>query len=113
ISAGLLEKLTIPLVKAEEARLRDLVEDEWWTDVTVAMLESMRIRIRGLVQFLDKTQRTIVYTDFADELSDAVEVSLPGTVPGTDMERFRAKAAAYLREHEDDITLQKLRRNKE
>jgi len=30
--------------------------------------------------------------------------------PGTNFERFRAKAAAYLKEHEDHVALQHLRR---
>ena len=30
-----------------------------------------------------------------------------------DIERFRAKALAYLREHEDNVTLQRLRRNRQ
>ncbi|WP_336870826.1 type I restriction-modification enzyme R subunit C-terminal domain-containing protein [Rhodococcus qingshengii] len=33
--------------------------------------------------------------------------------PGTNFERFRAKVAAYLEEHEDHIALQRLRRNKQ
>lgn len=62
---------------------------------------------------VEKTARNPVYTDFADELGEASEVSLSGTTPGTDMERFRAKAAAYLREHENHVALQRLRRNRQ
>ncbi len=112
IAAGLLLKLAIPAVKAHDELLQTLGEDEWWVDVTLPMLELMRTKIRGLVQFLDKGEKKVVYTDFADELTEATHVALPGTNPGTDMERFRAKAAAYLREHEDLIALQRLRRNK-
>lgn len=32
-------------------------------------------------------------------------------MPGTNWERFRAKARAYLRDHEDHLALQRLRRN--
>jgi type I site-specific restriction endonuclease len=39
-----------------------------------------------------------------------IEIDLPGVTPGTNPERFRAKAAAYLREHEDHLALQRLRR---
>ena len=46
-------------------------------------------------------------------LGDGIEVDLPGVTPGTNCERFRAKAAAYLREHEDHLALQRLRRNKQ
>jgi type I restriction enzyme R subunit len=38
-------------------------------------------------------------------------VGLPGVTPGTNWDRFRAKARAYLRDHEDHLALQRLRRN--
>lgn len=76
------------------------------------MLESARRRLRGLLQFLDKAKKNIVYTSFQDELSAPVNIDLPVSTPGTDMERFQAKAAAYLKAHQDHIALQRLRRNK-
>lgn len=36
-----------------------------------------------------------------------------GVTPGTNFERFRAKAEGYLREHLDNLALQRLRRNKQ
>jgi type I restriction enzyme, R subunit len=93
--------------------LESVAGDEWWIDVTLLMLELARLRIRGLVQFVEKTRRSPVYTDFEDELSEASAVDLPRVTPGIDFERFRAKAAAYLREHEDHVALQRLRRNKQ
>jgi len=76
------------------------------------MLESARRRLRGLPQFLDKAKKNIVYTSFQDELSESVNIDLPVFTPGTDMERFRAKAAAYLKAHQDHVAMQRLRRNK-
>lgn len=55
--------------------------------------------------------RAIVYANFADEVGEGTIVDLPGVMPGTDWERFRAKARAYLRDHEDHLALQRLRRN--
>ncbi|MBW0114105.1 DEAD/DEAH box helicase family protein [Pseudonocardia abyssalis] len=113
IAAVLLGKQAIPSV-AEQLALLDAVSgDEWWIDVTLPMLEFARLRIRGLVRFVEKGRRNPVYTDFADELSAAVEIDLPGVVPGTNPERYRAKAAAYFQEHEDHVSLQRLRRNKQ
>lgn len=76
------------------------------------MLELARRRLRALVQFLDPTAKAVVYTDFQDELSESTLVDLPGVTPGTNWDRFRAKAAAYLRQHQDHVALQRLRRNK-
>ena len=77
------------------------------------MLEVARLRIRDLVRFVDRGGRNPVYTDFVDEMGEAVEIDLPRITPGTNVERFRAKAAAYLRQHEDHVALQRLRRNKQ
>lgn len=77
------------------------------------MLEEARRKLRSLVRFIEKTRRNPVYTDFADTLGDSVEVDLPGVTPGANFERFRAKAEAYLREHLDNLALQRLRRNKQ
>jgi type I restriction enzyme R subunit len=52
----------------------------------------------------------VVYTDFEDELGDVAEVPLPLGGSAGDFERFRAKARAFLRAHENHITLHKLRR---
>ncbi|NLT31698.1 MAG: restriction endonuclease subunit R, partial [Propionibacterium sp.] len=113
IAAALLAKTTIPSVAEQAELLEEVAGDEWWVDVTPPMLELARLRLRGLTRFIDKTKRSPVYTDFTDELGPATEVHLPGVVPGTDLERFRAKAAAYLKAHQDHIALQRLRRNKQ
>jgi type I restriction enzyme R subunit len=58
-------------------------------------------------------KRDPVYADFTDELVAPIEVTLPGTAPGTNLERFREKVTACLRHHADHVTLQRLRRNKQ
>ena len=93
--------------------LDDVAGDQWWVDVTLPMLEVARLRIRGLVRFVERTRQNPVYTDFEDTLQDAIEVVLPQATAGLNWERFRAKASEYLREHEDHLALQRLRRNKQ
>jgi type I restriction enzyme R subunit len=112
IATGLLSQTAIPSVKAQEVLLEEIGGDEWWVNVTLPMLESVRRKLRGLLRFLEKAKRNQVYTDFADELSEATLVDLPGITPGTNWERFQAKARAYLRQHQDHVALQRLRRNK-
>ena len=110
IAAGLLGQTAIPSVAAQQSLLDEVASDQWWIDVTLPMLEVVRRRLRGLLQFLGK--KVVVYTSFQDELSEATLVELPGITPGADWQRFRAKAAAYLKQHQDHIALQRLRRNK-
>jgi type I restriction enzyme R subunit len=111
IAAALLAQTAIPSVKAVEQLLAELADDEWWVDVTLPMLETARRRVRGLVRFVPQERRAVVYTNFADENGSVEELELPYLTPGTNLERFRDKARAYLRAHEDHLALQRLRRN--
>ena len=111
--AGLLEeKAAIPMVRDQMALIQELQTDAWWQDATVPMLEAMRRRLRQLVQFIDKRQRKPVYTDFDDDLGSETAVDLPGFGQGTDDAKFRAKAQAFLRAHQDHVAIRKLRMNR-
>jgi type I restriction enzyme R subunit len=111
--AGLLqEKASIPMVQQQLALILDIQSDEWWQDVTTPMLETVRKRLRALVKLIDKQKRKPIYTDFEDQMGGEAEVGLPGFGAPDSFERFRAKARAFLKEHEDHIAIQKLRMNK-
>lgn len=111
IASALLGKTTIPSVKAQEQLLDQLAGDEWWVDVTLPMLELARRRVRALLRFVEKSKRPPIYSNFEDEVGDSTIVELPGVTPGTNWERFRAKARVYLRDNKDHLALQRLRRN--
>jgi type I restriction enzyme, R subunit len=111
IASGLLEQAAIPAIREQQELLDELAGEEWWIDVTLPMLEHARRCVRGLVKLLDKRKRAIVYTDFTDELGEVEQVELRGVGVTTDYGRFRDKVRAYLREHEDHVALQRLRRN--
>jgi type I restriction enzyme, R subunit len=111
--AGLLEeKSSIPMVRDQMALIQDVQTEEWWQDVTVPMLEGMRRRLRDLIKLIDKQQRKPIYTDFEDEMGGGMAVDLPGFGRGTDEAKFRAKAQAFLRAHQDHVTVHKLRTNR-
>jgi type I restriction enzyme R subunit len=111
--AGLLEeKSAIPMVRDQMALIQDVQTDEWWQDVTVPMLEVVRRRLRDLIKLIEKHQRKPIYTDFEDEMGDETSVALPGFGHGADDAKFRAKARAFLRAHQDHIAIHKLRMNK-
>ncbi|HEY8789200.1 MAG TPA: type I restriction-modification enzyme R subunit C-terminal domain-containing protein [Actinopolymorphaceae bacterium] len=113
IAAALLSKKTIPSVAEQLALLDDVAGDEWWVDITPSMLDVMRLRLRGLVRFVEKTRQNPLYTDFEDTIDVSKIVDFPHVISGLNWEWFRAKAAAYLKDHEDHVALQKLRRNRQ
>ena len=111
--AGLLEeKSAIPMVREQMALIQDVQTDEWWQDVTVPMLESMRRRLRDLIKLIEKQKRRPIYTDFEDEMGGETAIEVPGFGEGTNHAKFRAKAQAFLRAHQDHIAIHKLRMNK-
>ncbi len=110
--AGLLEeKSSIPMVHEQMPLIQDIQTDEWWQDVTVPMLENVRRRLRALIKLIEKQQRKPIYTDFEDVMGSETAIELPGFTSPDSYERFRAKTRQFLREHEDDLVIHKLRMN--
>ena len=95
IAAALEEKTAIPLVNAQMPLIQAMQTDEYWIDITVPMLEVMRRRIRGLVQFIEAARRNPVYTDFEDEIGEGIDRILPGF---DGLDRFRSKVEARIAE---------------
>ncbi len=62
------EKATIPAVKAQLDYLASMQESEFWEVMNLNALKGLRLRLRGLLPFLDKKKRKIVYTDFEDRV---------------------------------------------
>jgi len=102
---------SIPDVKKHMVLIEAVADEEWWQDVTLPMLEQARRHLRGLIKLLETTRRKVVYTDFEDAVGETTEVALPLGGSAGDFERFRLKVRAFLRTHENHITLHKLRRN--
>jgi type I restriction enzyme R subunit len=112
IAALLEEKASIPMVRGQIALIHDVQTDIWWQDATVAMMEVLRKRLRDLVCFIDRKQRAPVYTDFEDEIGIETPILLVGLHEDASFARFRDKARAFLRVHEDHIAVRKLRMNR-
>ena len=62
------EKTAIPAVKAQLEYLASMQVLGFWEGIDLNSIEELRQRLRGLVPFLDKKRRKVVYTDFQDEV---------------------------------------------
>jgi type I restriction enzyme, R subunit len=110
--ASLLEELeNVPMVRAEIALIQEVQTDEFWQDITLPMLETVRRRLRALVKLIEYRRRMLVYSDFEDSTGVATDITVPGITVGTDMDAFRRKARVFLRPHENHIAVLKLKRN--
>lgn len=104
------EKAAIPAVKAQLGYLAAIQETGFWDGLTMALLEEMRLRLRDLVPFLDKKKRTIVYTDFKDEVMGMREDE-PVAMPKMTGAQYEKKVKDYLRNHLDHLVIHRLRSN--
>lgn len=113
IAAALEEQVSIPVVAAQMALIQEVQTDTWWQDVTVALLEIVRKRLRGLVYLIEKRRRAPIYTDFEDEIGNAAEIGFDRFAPQDAFEKFCAKARHFLRQHQDHVAVHKLRSNRQ
>ena len=111
IAGALEEKASIPMVRAELELIIEVQTDEFWQDITTPILENVRKRLRSLVKFVEKTRRQNIYTDFLDLMGEERQIELPGFAATHDVERFREKTHQFLKAHENDPVIHKLRWN--
>jgi type I restriction enzyme R subunit len=105
-TASLLEELgNVPMVASEMALILEVQTDEFWQDVTVAMLETVRRRLRALVKLIEYKKRVLVYSDFEDSTGATADTAVPGISVGTNMDAFRRKARFFLKPHENHIAV--------
>jgi type I restriction enzyme, R subunit len=110
--ASLLEELAnVPMVAAEMELILEVQTDDFWQDITLPMLETVRRRLRALVKLIEYKKRPLVYSDFEVRTGTGTDIVVPGLSVGTDMDAFRRKARVFLRPHENHIAILKVKRN--
>ena len=114
ILASKLETLAnIPMVAAEMRLILEIQTDEFWQDITLPMLEDVRCRLRKLIKLIEAGSQPIIYTDFEDEIGTATLIEMPLGGNGTDKAKFLAKVRHFLKQHENHLTIQKVKRNEQ
>jgi type I restriction enzyme R subunit len=110
IASALLDEtvLSIPAVRERRQLLDDVASDEWWQDVTLPMLETVRRRLRGIVKLVPKIHRGVVYADYGDTAGPITSSVIKGMPAGAGLNRFVSKVRSYLRTHEHDPVVRKL-----
>jgi len=104
------EKSTIPAVATQLAYLASVQENAFWEGIDLNSLEELRLRLRGLMPFLDRKTRKIVYTDFQDEIT-AVREGVADDLPKMTGVQYEKKVQEYLKNHLDHIVIRRLRTN--
>jgi type I restriction enzyme R subunit len=106
ITTALAAKTDIPAVARHAELIEEILTESWWDGLTVPIVERARLRLREIVHLIDQESRTILYTDFEDELGVPTGVVLN---VAADFAAFKKKVRAFLMQHEDHLALRKLR----
>lgn len=112
IAGALEDQRTIPAIAQQLALIQDVQADEWWVDVCYAMLEEVRKKLRLLVPLIERSKKSIVHSDFADDIGEGTGVVLPGAggvVGSAEFVQFRKKAEHFLKEHLGEAVVAKVR----
>lgn len=105
-------KSTIPAVQAQLQLIQDIQTQEFWQEIHLVTLEELRRKLRNLMFALDKDKKEIVYTNFEDEVQGVHDVTNVYKNPSVDLVQYRKKIKLYIQDNQDQLTIQKLKRNK-
>lgn len=105
------ERMTIPQVKAQEVKIRQVADNPDYLDgASLEELERIRVALRNLIRFLaDSSTRRMVITDLTDPLVTRVEGQEFDTAEH--YEDYKQKLNRYINEHSNDEVIRKLHYN--
>lgn len=112
-TAEALSKLgTIPQVLAQRKLIEEVRTTEFWEQANIADLERVRVALRDLIRYIERSNQKIYYTNFQDEVMTVAENASMLNV--NDLKSYSKKVEHYLKEnqHEDKLAIYKLRNNK-
>ncbi|MGQ0503660.1 MAG: DEAD/DEAH box helicase family protein [Panacagrimonas sp.] len=112
MAGDLQTKDSIPAVKAELALILEVQTEDYWQGITLPLIEHLRTRLRGLVQFIDRSSIKPIYSVLQDTIGAATEVRLDDFSTGINLARYRHTVEAYIRANEHHVVIAKLRFNK-
>ncbi|MFD0619697.1 DEAD/DEAH box helicase family protein [Paenibacillus sp. GCM10027629] len=110
-TAEALSKLgTIPQVVEKKYIIEKVQTDEFWQSADMLELEAVRVALRELIKFIEKSKQKIYYTNFKDQILETRE---SGAIYNTNnLKDYKKKVEHYLKEHQDELAIFKLRNNK-
>jgi type I restriction enzyme R subunit len=102
---------TIPQVRAKKDIIQKIREEQFWVQADIFEFEMVREALRDLIKFIEKERKSILYTNFTDEV--IVTKYTEGIYSFNELQDYRKKVNTYIREHQDHITIHKLKNNKQ
>lgn len=110
IGKQLMRLLNINDVARQRPMIEAMQNDDFWSEKSHDKLEAVRKSLRELLKYLPKDEALIFKTDFADEIIEVKEVN-DAPAGYTKSESYKLKVETYIRENENHLTIQKLKKN--
>ena len=96
-------------IKAQSDFIKQIHDTDYIDNAGIDEFEEIRKRIRSLVKYIT-TKRNKYVTNFTDELLSTEWKE--SELENDDLKNYKAKAEYYIRQHQDDIVIAKLKTNK-
>lgn len=106
---GLLKKLSIPVVKAQENLINAVLEDTFWINADIPTLDETRLALRNLIQYIEFEKQKILYTNIEDTLADVEEVNLLNQYQ--ELGAYQKRVEKFIRENRNHITIHRIINN--
>lgn len=109
IAEGLSKKYTIPVVLRAKPTIENIQKQDFYKGISQKKLDSIREELRELIQYLDTSNKAIIYTNLEDsEISMVLNEPMITSNYGTS---YRRRVESFIRENKHQLTISKLATN--
>ncbi len=110
LAASLERKSNVPQVRAQLNLIRNLQTPEFWAEASAPNLETVRTRLRDLMNLIDRENRVSqLETNFEDTFSAPESVALNALTFNQNREAYRKKVQAFIQANLSHPVVHKLR----
>ncbi len=110
LAKGLQKKGGVPAVAQQMALIQQAANSRFWATADTPVLETVRLRLRDLVQNIDKEARKPLYTNLTDEITGP-ELTHEPLLAYANSEAYEERMERILRSNVNHLTVRKLRMN--
>lgn len=105
----LADMATIPEIMEQSVFMNQILHTDYLERAEIKDLEEIRKKLRNLMKYIPTNKNKTYDTNFEDEIlsSDWHESELESD----DLKNYRAKAEFYIRQHQDQTVIEKLKKN--
>ncbi|MBR2028850.1 MAG: DEAD/DEAH box helicase family protein [Oscillospiraceae bacterium] len=101
---------TIPAIKEKEDLIQKILHTSYVEDAGINEFEHIREALRDLIKYIPR-EGAMYDTHFIDDIIDMVENE--SELDNDDLKNYKAKAEYYVRQHQDNLVIAKLKSNQQ